>query len=150
MLLNVCGTRWSEMGGWWRERGQGEGEGSGKRCWGCNVRRGMESEKWHFLVLDTAEGWTTSMFLTPNGRQVISTNVNDHKCWYIRPSGIFCCGKDNCTCQRLKGFELFGSPSEKSKRWLAFLSTNTFFPWQDKSWWRRNNLRLPDGLSSED
>lgn len=63
---------------------------------------------------------------------------------------IFCCGKDNCTCQRLEGFELFGSPSEKSKRWLAFLSTNTFFPWQDKSWWRSNNLMLPDGLSSED
>lgn len=75
---------------------------------------GLKSEKGHFLVLNSAEGQTTSTFLIPNGRQVISSNVNDHERWYFQPSEIFCCGKDNCTCQRLEGFGFF-PPAEKSK-----------------------------------
>lgn len=105
-------------------------------------KRGLESKKWHLLVLNTAEGWPMSVLLIPNERQVINNNINDDKCWYFQPIKISCCGKDKCTCQRLEGFGLFAplSPAEKSKHWLLFLPTNAFLLWKDKGWWRSNDL----------
>lgn len=81
-----------------------------------NGKRGsLESEKWHFLVSNTAEGSAMSTFLIPNGRQVITSNINDHKYWYFQPSKIFRCGKGNCWCHRLEGFLLFAPPSPAEK-----------------------------------
>ena len=108
-----------------RERLRGGWRQREKRCWACSVcdrmetlqarscsgtaearatcpilpgngkRGGLESKNWNYLVLNTSEGWTTSTFLIPNGRQVISNNINGHKHWYFQPSEIFFCGKGN-------------------------------------------------------